>query len=44
MNAREKGGYKQTPLIAASRSGNKYIVELLIEKGANLNSREEGGD
>ena len=32
-----------TPLHEAARSGRKEIAELLIDKGAEVNAKEDGG-
>ena len=34
---------KLTPLMNAARVGHKEIVELLIEKGADVKAKDEGG-
>ena len=37
INAHELGRYQQTPLIIAVSKGHSEIVNLLIDKGADVN-------
>jgi ankyrin repeat protein len=38
-----KGGFGETPLSWAAKSGHQTVVKLLLEKGADVKSRDGGG-
>ena len=42
MNVRAQGGSKYTPLIYASKYGDKELAKLLIDKGADVNATDGG--
>ena len=40
---RQRGGTIKDDLIKASRNGNIKIVEMLLEKGADVNAKDNDG-
>ncbi|XP_061565179.1 poly [ADP-ribose] polymerase tankyrase-2-like [Cololabis saira] len=43
VNSRDMAGRKSTPLHFAAGFGRKEVVDLLLQKGANVHARDDGG-